>query len=160
MGRIRRPPTSPNSHPTPHAEHRYPPLVEWLSTPAAYSDGTQAVRLVETHISWVFLTDRFAYKLKKPVKFDFLDFSTLERRRQACNDEVRLNRRMAPHVYLGLVPVRQDSQGQFRLDENAIELQEVGSCACSIIRKARRSLFRSSGRLACKDAAFGRKARR
>jgi len=60
------------------------------------------VDLVETHISWVFLVDRFAYKVKKPVKLDFLDFSTLALRRHFCEEELRLNRRFAPGLYLGL----------------------------------------------------------
>lgn len=96
----------------------YPPLlIDWLSTPEAYPDRTASVRRVETHISCVFLTERFAYKLKKPVQFDFLDFSTAELRRRACEEEIRLNRRLAPEVYLGLVAVRRDAAGKFYLDE-------------------------------------------
>ena len=56
-------------------------LVQWLRRPETYPEPTATVTLVETHISWVFLTDSFAYKLKKPVTFDFLDFSTAELRR-------------------------------------------------------------------------------
>ncbi|RMG34652.1 MAG: aminoglycoside phosphotransferase [Gammaproteobacteria bacterium] len=62
-------------------------------------------RLIETHISWVLLGGGFAYKLKKPLDLGFLDFSTLEKRRRACEEEIRLNRRLAPEVYLGVVPV-------------------------------------------------------
>ena len=80
-------------------------LVEFLRQSSAYDDGPSRVECVETHISWVFLTDQFAYKLKKPVRFDFLDFSTSELRRKACEEEVRLNRRLARHVYLGVLPV-------------------------------------------------------
>ncbi len=80
-------------------------IVEMLSDPASYDGEASGVECVETHISWVFLTDRHAYKLKKPVRFDFLDFSTPQRRRQACDEEVRLNRRLARHVYLGVVPI-------------------------------------------------------
>ncbi len=61
--------------------------------------------LAETHISWVLLSSDYVYKIKKPVKFSFLDFSTLEKRRDLCEEEVRLNRRLAPDVYLGVVPV-------------------------------------------------------
>jgi aminoglycoside phosphotransferase family enzyme/predicted kinase len=61
---------------------------------------------VATHISWVFLTDRDVWKLKRPVDYGFVDYSTLDRRRLCCEDEVRLNRRLAPDVYLGVVPVR------------------------------------------------------
>jgi uncharacterized protein len=96
----------------------HPPLLtDWLSTPAAYSERPAAVRRIETHISCVFLTERFAYKLKKPVRFDFLDFSAVELRRRACEEEIRLNRRLAPEVYLGLVAARRDAAGQFYLDE-------------------------------------------
>jgi aminoglycoside phosphotransferase family enzyme len=62
--------------------------------------------LITTHISWVFLTDYEVWKLKRPVDYGFVDYTTLERRRQCCEDEVRLNRRLAPDVYLGVVPVR------------------------------------------------------
>lgn len=64
-------------------------------------------RLIETHISWVILAGDFVYKLKKPMKYDFLDFSTLEQRRYYCAQEVALNRRLTDDVYLGVVPVRQ-----------------------------------------------------
>jgi aminoglycoside phosphotransferase family enzyme/predicted kinase len=90
-------------------------LVGWLKNPTSYDESTQCVELVETHISCVFLTDRFAYKLKKPVKFEFADFSNSEARREACQDEVRLNRRLTTDVYVGVVPVLKDSQGQFKL---------------------------------------------
>jgi uncharacterized protein len=93
-------------------------LVQWLRRPEVYPDATQGVVLVETHISWVFLTDQFAYKLKKPVRFDFLDFSTAELRRAACEDEVRLNRRLAADVYLGAVAVRRDERGDLTLDQS------------------------------------------
>jgi len=63
------------------------------------------VRVAETHISWVFLTGEYAYKVKKPVKFPFLDFSTLERRQRFCEEELRLNRRLAPQLYLAVVPI-------------------------------------------------------
>lgn len=68
-------------------------------------DTGQPVSLVETHISWVLLTERLAYKLKKPVHLPFVDFSTLALRRHFCEEEVRLNRRIAPALYLGVVPV-------------------------------------------------------
>lgn len=63
-------------------------------------------RRIETHASWVFVGDEFVFKFKKPVDFGFLDFSTMEKRRAACEAEVRLNSRLAPHVYLGVVDVR------------------------------------------------------
>jgi aminoglycoside phosphotransferase family enzyme/predicted kinase len=71
--------------------------------------------MIETHISWVLLAGGFAYKIKKPVDLGFLDFSTLERRRFFCEEEIRLNARLAPDVYLGVVPVTGSEQSP-RLD--------------------------------------------
>jgi aminoglycoside phosphotransferase family enzyme/predicted kinase len=82
-------------------------LVEALRRPEAYPPPVPArVELVTTHISWVFLTDHDVWKLKRPVDYGFLDYTTLERRHHACEEEVRLNERLAPGVYLGVVPVR------------------------------------------------------
>lgn len=64
-----------------------------------------ACNVIETHISWVLLTGQYAYKIKKPVSFGFLDFSTLEQRRFCCNEELRLNRRLAADLYLDVVPI-------------------------------------------------------
>ncbi len=61
--------------------------------------------LVQTHASWVILTKDFAYKIKKPVNFGFLDYSTLEKRRENCLREVELNRRLCPWVYVGVLAV-------------------------------------------------------
>jgi len=86
------------------------PLVDALLSSSAYSDRPSAISLVQTHISNVFLTPEFVYKVKKSVDFGFLDFSTLERRRFFCLEEVRLNSRLAPDIYLGVVPI-------FRVDD-------------------------------------------
>jgi len=83
-------------------------LIEHLSDPTVYPVPTGKVRVHQTHISVVFVTDTFAYKIKKPVVLDFLDYSTLEKRRHWCEEEVRLNRRLAPGVYLGVVPIAED----------------------------------------------------
>jgi aminoglycoside phosphotransferase family enzyme/predicted kinase len=74
------------------------------------------VEHVETHISHVFLAGSYAYKLKKPVKFDFLDFSTVQAREHACREEVRLNRRLAPETYLNVVPVIHSPSGAYQLE--------------------------------------------
>ncbi len=89
---------------------------QWLASPAAYSDAPDEVEICETHISWVFLAGRHALKLKKPVKFDFLDFSTSELRQQACEEELRLNLRLAPDVYLKVVPILRRPDGTFAWD--------------------------------------------
>ena len=86
--------------------------IESLRDPAAYPHEVDApVRLVETHVSWVLLTGRYAYKIKKPVRLHFLDYSTLERRRVFCEEELRLNRRLAPELYLETVPIVRTPDG-------------------------------------------------
>jgi len=70
-------------------------------------------------MSWVFLTDEYAYKLKKPVRYEFLDFRTLAARQRDCEEEIRLNRRLAPEVYVGTVPLRADSSGALHLGGSA-----------------------------------------
>jgi aminoglycoside phosphotransferase family enzyme/predicted kinase len=82
-----------------------PALIEALSRPEAYAHPVDAVEVHQTHISAVFLAGPFAYKIKKPVNLAFLDFSTLEKRQHFCAEEVRLNRRLAPQIYLGVIPV-------------------------------------------------------
>ena len=79
---------------------------------ATYSDNPSSVDVVETHMSWVFLTDRHAYKLKKPVRYDFLDYSTLQARRHNCDNELRLNRRLAPDVYISVVALTSRVDGE------------------------------------------------
>jgi aminoglycoside phosphotransferase family enzyme len=79
--------------------------VAFLSNPAAYPHAVSSVVRRETHMSWVFLAGERVYKLKKPVRFPYLDFSTLQRREAACRAELRLNRRLAPDVYLGVTPL-------------------------------------------------------
>ena len=79
------------------------PIVAALTDPAVYPHPVDRVELVETHISWVFLAGDRVYKVKKPVDLGFLDFTTLERRRFFCDEEVRLNRRLTHDVYLGVV---------------------------------------------------------
>ena len=80
-------------------------LVEALNHPEAYPHNTGAIEVVETHISWIFLTESVAYKIKKPLNLGFLDFSTLEKRHHYCNEELRLNQRLCPEIYLSVVPV-------------------------------------------------------
>ena len=88
------------------ARARVSELRTWLQT-----SESQPVRLVETHISWVLLADALAYKIKKPVRLPFLDFSTLAARRRYCDEELRLNRRLAPSLYLDVVNIRDSPDG-------------------------------------------------
>lgn len=90
--------------------------VRFLTRPESYASPTTRVETVETHMAWVFLTDEHAFKLKKPVRYDYLDFSTVEARRHDCREEVRLNRRLAPDVYLGVCPLSIDEDGAMHVD--------------------------------------------
>lgn len=97
--------------PPPQARPTLERKVEFLSGPAAYSPLVANVTRRETHMSWVFMANDRVYKLKKPVRFPYLDFSTLERREWACRAELRLNRRLAPDVYLNVVPLTMTARG-------------------------------------------------
>jgi len=85
--------------------------VAFLSQPSAYPEPVCEVSRRETHMSWVFLAGDKVFKLKKPVRFAYLDFSTLARREAMCRAELRLNRRLAPDVYLGVLPLVLSAQG-------------------------------------------------
>ncbi len=89
----------------PEPKDDLPQLIRSLHDPACYDHAARPVRLIETHISWVLLTGEFAYKIKKPLDLGFLDFSSLDKRLHACCDEVQLNRRLAPAIYLDVVPI-------------------------------------------------------
>ena len=89
-----------------------PELVQDLLRPQAYgADARKRVTLRTTHASWVFLIGDDVWKVKRPVDFGFLDFRTLVDRRHYCAEEVRLNRRLAPGIYLGVDPVRLSGGG-------------------------------------------------
>jgi aminoglycoside phosphotransferase family enzyme len=100
-----------------------PPLeakVEFLSRPDAYPDRPERVDVLETHMSWVFLTDRHVYKLKKPIKYDVLDFSRLALRHRSCEGELRLNRRLAEHVYQDVIPLAMSADGSMALSGTGV----------------------------------------
>ena len=99
-------------------------IIETLSQASAYPDPVESIEVFQTHISVVFLTDDFAYKIKKPLELDFLDYSTLEKRLHFCREEVRLNRRLAPDVYLGIIPILEMNKS-LRVEERfADELED------------------------------------
>ncbi len=91
-------------------------LIEALRKPAAWPFPVQSVEHLETHISHLFLVGEFAYKVKKPLDLGFLDFSTLEKRHFYCQEELRLNRRMAPGLYLAVVPITRDEAGDYLVE--------------------------------------------
>lgn len=97
-------------------------LLPFLLNPHSYPHRPRAVRLIQTHASFVFIAPPFVYKIKKPVNFGFLDFSTLEKRRHFCEREVRLNRRLSPHIYLGVVPIStRDGRYVFGAGDQVVE---------------------------------------
>ncbi len=105
-------------------------LREALLDPSSYPDPSQEIRLIETHISLVFLTGDFAYKVKKPVNFGFLDFTSLEKRKYFCEQEVLLNRRLAPTLYLGVLPITRKNDrislgGEGQPVEYAVKMKQI-----------------------------------
>jgi uncharacterized protein len=87
-----------------------PPLVQQMLQPEFYPHAvSKPVQLIQTHVSYVFITGDFVYKLKKPVNFGFLDFSTLEKRKHFCHEELRLNQRGAAELYLEVVPITEEN---------------------------------------------------
>ena len=89
--------------------------VAFLSSPEAYGERLGHVEVIETHMSWLFLTPRHVYKIKKPVHNEYFDFRSLNARRHNCVEEVRLNRRLAPEVYLGVVALTVESESGLRI---------------------------------------------
>lgn len=88
-----------------------PQLPDDLRRPEAYTDNPEKVEFLETHISWLFLTPERVFKVKKPVALGFLDFTALEQRKHFCEEEVRLNSRLSPEVYLGVLPITVGADG-------------------------------------------------
>lgn len=99
-------------------------LIAALSRPEAYPHPVDKVEVHQTHISVVFLAGPFAYKIKKPVNLGFLDFSTIERREHYCNEEVRLNRRLAPSIYLGVTHVARDGD-RLQIRDQGVVIEPV-----------------------------------
>ena len=100
-----------------------PGMLAGLLRPQAYPHSVAGIELVQTHMSWILLTGSLAYKIKRPVRFAFADFSDGAHRAWLCEEEVRLNRRFAPALYLGVAPIRRDAHGlaSFAGDGPAIE---------------------------------------
>jgi len=112
-------------------------LLAAMLRPEFYPHPCGEIRLLQTHISWVFLTDELAYKIKKPVNFGFLDFSTLARRRHFCQRELELNRRYAPNLYRQLLPITLEPDGYAldgcgRIVEWAVEMARFADDALLI----------------------------
>jgi aminoglycoside phosphotransferase family enzyme len=108
-----------------------PSMIDDLLNPVHLPDETQGVSLVQTHISMVLIADQFVYKIKKPVDFGFLDFTTLEKRRYYCNQEIKLNRRLSRGLYLSVLPVVHDGThhrmgvGKGRIVDYAVKMKRL-----------------------------------
>ena len=113
-----------------HGDKHQSRIIEFMHRPDFYPHPVRSVTLRETHISMVFLTGDYVYKIKKPVDMGFLDFTTLEKRRQYCRRELELNRRLSRHVYLAVVPVT-FKQNRYYLDgpgrpvEYAVKMRQL-----------------------------------
>src|SRR5436190_15790800 len=94
------------------------PVFALLGNPATHGSrgGLQVVKRIDTHAAVVFLTREYAYKVKRAVRFPYLDYSTLDRRKAACDAEIEVNRPFAPDIYLGVVPITRDHNAQLALE--------------------------------------------
>jgi aminoglycoside phosphotransferase family enzyme len=107
-----------------------PPLIRALLKPEAYPNSLHSIELVQTQISYVFLADDLVYKIKKPVDFGFLDFTTLEKRRHFCEKEIELNRRLCPDAYLDVVTITEENgsfsiSGRGEVKEYAVKMRRL-----------------------------------
>ncbi|MFH1351751.1 MAG: phosphotransferase [Pseudomonadota bacterium] len=106
-------------------------LIRDLLHPASLPEKTKTVHLVQTHISLVFVADNFVYKIKKAVNFGFLDFSTLEKRRYYCHQEVKLNQRLSKGIYIKVLPIYYDGnkyrvgKGRGDVVEYAVKMRRI-----------------------------------
>ncbi|HET9428577.1 MAG TPA: hypothetical protein VFO69_09485 [Allosphingosinicella sp.] len=98
-------------------------VVDFLSTASAFPGRPTRVERIETHMSWVFLAGDLVYKMKKPLRLDFVDFSTLEARRRNCERELALNQRLAPGIYLDVVPLMQRADGELELGGSGVPVE-------------------------------------
>lgn len=101
------------------------PVIDFLAGPAAFPDQPRSVQLTETHMSYVFLAGDLVYKIKKPIRLEMIDFTTLEARRLNCERELALNQRLAPGVYLKVVPVVQQPGGGLALGGEGVPIEWV-----------------------------------
>ena len=115
--------------------------VAFLSRPDAYGSGVAEVRRIETHISHVFLAGPRAFKLKKAVRYPYLDFSTLEKRRAACEAEVAVNRRAAPGIYKGAVALVRAPDGRLAIDKPGEVRREIVDWLVEMVRFDEDTLF-------------------
>ncbi len=106
------------------SKENLPDLIQYLLKKEIYSPVPAEVKLVQTHISYVLIAGEFVYKIKKPVDFGFLDFTTLDKRQYYCEQELLLNRRLCPSIYLAVVGFSKDN-GTYRILDNPSRSDEA-----------------------------------
>ena len=104
-------------------------IVKFMKKPEFFGKDIKSVETIETHISYIFLTGNFAYKIKKPVNYGFLDFSTLEKRKFYCFEELKLNKRLCPEIYIEILPITKNNNlielnGKGKVLEYALKMKE------------------------------------
>jgi len=141
-----------------------PELVKALLQPKAYPQTPGEIELVQTQMSFVFLTDEYVYKVKKAVDLGYLDYTSLEKRQFYCQREVELNRRLCPDVYLEVVPITQDKgtisvEGRGEVIEHAVKMRRLPQESMMDVLLAKDQISPEMiNRVAQKLAAFHRKA--
>ncbi len=109
----------------------HPNLVESMKKPDFYPDNPSVIELIQTHISFIFITDNYVYKVKKAVNFGFLDFTSLDKRKFYCAEELRLNRRLAPDIYLDVLEIGETKEGKLlfgtghRVIDYAVRMRKI-----------------------------------
>jgi aminoglycoside phosphotransferase family enzyme len=98
-------------------------VLAFLADPATYGGNSDKVRRIDTHAASVFLAGDRVLKVKRAVRFPFLDFSTLEKRKRACEAEIEVNRRLAPTLYRGVVAITRANDGRLAIDGNGAPVE-------------------------------------
>src|SRR6056297_530761 len=139
--------------------------IQKLLETCSFNDSCENARLIETHISWIVLTDRYAYKFERPVKYSFVDFSTRELREHFCHREVELNRRLSPDMYLGVVPVtetrvaEESAPGKGEVIDHAVKMKRMNNRRrMDVMLKQRRVKQEDMEKLATMLARFHKSA--
>ncbi|MCX7784957.1 MAG: AAA family ATPase [candidate division WOR-3 bacterium] len=110
------------------------PYISQLLNPQFWGSDVKEVRLIQTHTSWVFLTGKYAYKIKKPVFFGFLDYTSISAREYFCNEEFRINQKLSPEIYYGIIPIYRkgnlititsDNDPSYEIIDYAIKMAEL-----------------------------------
>jgi aminoglycoside phosphotransferase family enzyme len=96
-------------------------LLDFLSNPLNYPEKSRSLKIVQTHISFIFILDEYVYKIKKPVNFGFLDFTSLEKRKYFCFKEIEVNKKLAKNIYIGVFPISKINDGYEFSDKNPVE---------------------------------------